>query len=330
VTAIGVAFLTGLFFGISPFNHNWILPTYALVALCFVRTNDKWSVDHHLKKWRGLPTEPKGELADTGLARKVFLVLTVGFYFAAGMTKMFVSGPRWADGHTIEYFAAERQALIPLGKFLAGNLWLCGLLALGSLTVELGAPAALFSRKARYALIAGWTSLHLGIWLTVGPRYFENILCFALLIDWKAAARGVRERMRSPLRKIASIRVPVAPLALGPRAWRGVAAASLLLPLVAAVAICQLFWWPLSNVYMYSAYFSNPRDIRANHPRAAYHDAVDAQAIARGFHASRPPKESTEYFAFLTRLRLVREGSDPLYLTAPPGVPERKRWILGS
>jgi len=329
-TAIGVTFLNGLFFGITPFNHSWILPTFALLALCFVRTNDRWSVDYHLRKWRqGTPQEFKGSLAETGLARKAFLVTAVGFYFAAGMTKMFEAGPRWADGHTIEYFAAERQALVPLGKFLAGNLWLCALLAVGSLTVELGAPAALFSRKARYPLIAGWTSLHLGIWLTVGPRYFENILCFALLIDWGAARRGVRERVRlRRLLKIPSPRPPDAPPIAYRRAWRGVAAAGLLLPLVAAVALGQLFWWPLTHVYMYSPYFSNSHEIRANHPRGNYHNAAAAQRIAREFLETRAPNETTEYFAFLTQLRLVGEGSEPLYLSSAPGIPTRKQWIL--
>lgn len=84
-TALGVTFLHGMFLGSNALNHNWFLPTYALIALCFTRTTDPWSVDYHLQKWwTGRPPGPEGSPADTGLARKAVLLLAVGFYFAAG------------------------------------------------------------------------------------------------------------------------------------------------------------------------------------------------------------------------------------------------------
>ncbi len=330
VTAVGVAFLHGMFLGTNALNHNWFLSTYALIALCFARTHDPWSIDYHLKKWRkGSPPKPEGTLADTGLARKAVLVLAVGFYFAAGMTKLSVAGLAWADGHTIAYFAAERGQEYPLGKLLAENLWLCTVLAVATLTLELGAPAALFSRKARYALIFGWTFMHLGIRLSMGPRYWPNILCFALLIDWGAVGRAVRERVRIP--SLANRLEPRAPISLPEaegRRFGGVAAASLLLPLVLAVAFFQVFWWPLTSVYMYCSYFSLPHQIRADHPRADYHDAAAAQRIARGYLESRPPIEATEYFAFLAELRLRGEKSQAFYFEEVPGLPSWKQWVL--
>jgi hypothetical protein len=330
LTAVGVAFLHGMFLGPNAFNHNWFLPTYALIALCFTRTTDRWSVDYHLKKWwTGTPPAPEGALADTGLARKALMVLVVGFYFSAGMSKLSVAGLAWADGHTIAYFALERGATRPLGRLLAENLWLSSLLAMGALTLELGAPAALFSRRARYALIAGWTGMHIGIRLSMGPRYWENILCFALLIDWGAAIRAVRERGKLP--NLGSDTAPSAAIALrdtGGRTTRGVAFASLLLPLVAMVACLKLFWWPLTNVYMYCSYFSLPDHVRADHPRADYHDPAAAQRIARSFLKSGRPIEATEYLAFLAGLRLAGGEAEPFTFNEVPGISSHKQWIL--
>jgi hypothetical protein len=44
-TAVGAVFLHGMFLGSNAFNHNWFLSSYALIAMCFVRTRDPWSVD---------------------------------------------------------------------------------------------------------------------------------------------------------------------------------------------------------------------------------------------------------------------------------------------
>jgi hypothetical protein len=325
VTAAGAAFLHGMFLSPNALNHNWFVAIYALIALCFTRTTDGWSVDYHLKKWwTGSPPTPDGRLADTGLARKAFLVMVVGFYFSAGMSKLAMSGLAWADGHTIAYFAMERTGgMRSLAKVLADNLWLCQLLAIGTLTLELGAPAALFSRKARYALMLGWACMHIGIRYAMGPRYWENILCFALLIDWGAAARTVRERLGLPV--FAGER-PAVP---GRRAVIGVSAASLLLPLMLTVATFRVFWWPLTNVYMYCSYFSHAHDLRSGRPTADFHEAASAQDIARGYRESRPPIEATEHFSFLAGLRLTAAGKEPLYLESEvPGVAWHKQWIL--
>jgi hypothetical protein len=330
ITASGVSFLHGMFLGPNALNHNWFLATYTLIALCFARTNDPWSIDYHLKKWwKGSPPRAEGTLADSGLARKIVLVLAVGFYSAAAITKLAVAGPTWADGHTIAYFAAERGQPYALGRLLAENLWLCTVLAGSTLLLELGAPAALFSRKALYALVLGWTCMHIGIRWSMGPRYWPNILCLALVIDWGAVGRELRGRVRMP--DFLSDRGRQAPIALhyaGRRGVRAVAAASLLFPLFLAVALFQVFWWPLSSVYMYSSYFSRPRQIRADHPTADYHHAADVQRIARGYLESRPRMEGTEYIAFLAQLRLAGGRSEALYLEKAPGVATWKQWVV--
>ena len=62
---------------------------YAFFALCFTRTNDRWSIDYYVNRWRGKQADrAKSEsILDTGIARKLVLVSVAGFYFAAGYAK---------------------------------------------------------------------------------------------------------------------------------------------------------------------------------------------------------------------------------------------------
>lgn len=336
VTAIGFVFLHGMYLGSNSLNHYWFLSMYAVVALCFTRTNDQWSVDYYIKEWRGTLRESRPTLADTGLARKVFLVLTVGFYFGAGISKLFTAGPIWANGHLIAYFATV-QHVGPISTFVAENYWLCNILGGLSFFLEVGAPLALIGKKTRMLFILGWTGMHLGIWLSVGPKYWGNILCFCLLIDWGGLARSVKAQfprlMRVPWRMVEQLTLPSAlskkiEEISAQRASVGAMVGTFLLVLVSTVSLGQVFWWPLTNVYMYCSYFSFPHDIRADYPTQDYQEVVSAQAIARSYWETMPPIEATEYFSFLFRLRFAGDDTEPLEFSTVPGVSSRKQWIL--
>ena len=70
VCAAGFVFLHGVFLASNALNHYYFLPMYTLVALCFSRTNDRWSIDYHLHRWRGTQTDrEKGfSVSETGFA----------------------------------------------------------------------------------------------------------------------------------------------------------------------------------------------------------------------------------------------------------------------
>jgi hypothetical protein len=329
VTACGATFLHGMFLGSNALNHNWFFPVHALILICFARSNDRWSVDYHLMKHRrgGPPSTQSSSVADTGLARKAVLVAAVGFYFAAGITKLMVAGPQWADGHTVAYFAAERGVVTPLGSLVASHLGLCAAFATASMVLEVGAFVALLSKRLRGLMLAGWTAMHLGIWLTMAPDYWENIVCFSLLIDWRGVI-GKFPRPASLARPTADVRAVNASHATAQSHKRAALGASLLLTLFGAVALCQIFWWPLTHVYMYSSYFSMPRNVRADHPADAFERADAVQALARGYLEEQPPIEATQYMCFRTRLRLTGPGLESHYVRTPPGTASWKQWVL--
>jgi len=338
LTAAGIVTLHGLFLGTNSLNHNWFLPMYAVVALCFARTNDRWSIDHYVNKWsgRGFAGEPaRATLADTGFARKLILVMASLFYFSAGFTKLVTSGLTWADGHAIAYVAEQRRGSYPLAGFVADNPEVSAILSILTLIFELGAITMLVSRRARWVIIPGLMAMHAGIRLSVGPAYWENILVLSLLLDWRAPGEWLGARVRvldGWLQRAAGAIGGVLPRASGgswPRGARvGAAGGTAVLLLFGAAALFQVFWWPLTNVYMYSSYSSIPRDIRANHPRAAYERVESAQSIARSFVESPPSMVAIEYFVYRIRLRLASSCSEPLYLTENLGVSRWKQWVL--
>lgn len=344
VTAIGVFFLHGMFLGSNAFNHNWFLPMYAFITLCFARSNDAWSVDYHLSKInrRTRKNHQNPTIADTGFARQLFLVCAVGFYFAAGLSKLHTAGLAWGNGHLIQYFA-ESHNVQPLGSLLANNLWLSRISAIIALCLELGSIAALFSRKARFVLVLGWLSLHVGIKYSLGPRYIQNIICLALLVDWQATAATAKQWLIAGKRKLRSKRFSL-PLRRtrsksNPPIYRenrnisgtlaGVIGGTCLIFLMASVAFGQIFWWPFTTVYMYSSNFSGYQDIRADRPRREYYSVPSVQKIAREFLDSPPSIEATEYLAFRVCLRLAGDRQQPFYIFDNSiGVPELKQWIL--
>lgn len=342
ITAIGVFFLHGFFLGSNAFNHAWFLTMYAFIALCFARTNDRWSVDYYLKKYfrkkiRYKQHPPKKiALADTGFARQLFLVFAIGFYFAAGVSKLHNAGLAWTNGHLIQYFA-EMYNEPPLGSILANSLFLSQLSAVISLLFEVGAIAALFSRQARFFLVLGWIGMHIGIRFSLGPRYIQNIICLTLLIDWRSIAIAIRQWLSSKLQSSRAKRLAQKPLHRSKQqvigTIPGIVGGTCIIVLMIWVGLGQIFWWPLTTVYMYSSNYSNLQDIRADYPRIDYYNPAKLQKIAREFRASPPTIEATQYLVFRVCLRLTGGEDRSLYLfdateSYSTGVSQWKQFIL--
>lgn len=345
-TALGFAFVHGMFMGSNTLNHGWYLPMYALIALCFARTNDCWSLDYYLsklwrKKGRVIP-ERNVTLADTGFARKLFLIITAGFYFASGAAKLLTSGSAWHDGHTLQYFSQIKLAKeMPLTPFLADNLWLCDISSSATLILELGVIAALFSSKARHIIILGLVLMHLGIYYTFKIPYFTNVVCLALLINWGGIVKTIEALINRFLKMFklkltlpryqqsTYLKKPIDRLYQSANTLLGVVGGTILMFLMLTVAIWQIVWWPFTNVYMFSTYFSLPLDIRANYPRVDYYKPATAQNIAKELLDSNShTRETAEYFFNRIALRLTGENKKPMYLYNDLGVYNWKQYVL--
>ncbi len=325
VTAVGALFLQGMFLGSNALNHYYFLPVYTLAALCVARPSvDHWSIDWWVRHWRGRQ-QPTGGLGATGVARKLVLVAAVGFYFAAGFAKLFHSGLAWADGQTVQYFSQLRSGQYPLADYFVDYLWLAKIGSVVTLFLEVGAPLALFSRGFRHLWLLGLLGMHMAIRYGMGPAYWPNVVCLLLVVDWNWLKQTL-------LAWYSKTRRAGAPNEVAAHSKSTILAGRLLgstaLVIAFGTAVFGIFWWPLTNVYMYCSYFSIEQDIRAGHPRLDYFRAPEVQSIARQIHEAKPPREVAEYLCFQAAVRLTNNETEPLYLFDSVGTASWKQWVL--
>jgi len=317
IAALGACFLHGMYFSTGSYNHYWFLPIYAMFALSLARCRDRWTVDTYL--WK--PSRP-APLGESGLPRKLILAAAVGFYFSAGVSKLWATGLPWADGQTVQYFGLTRGDRYPLAPVLAGSALLSRFLSIGSLTLEVAAPLALLSRWTRHLFVLGWIGMHVGIRYGMGPAYWPNVVVLTMLIDWRvifARVRACLGRTWAP-----SDRKPA------PGGERTAAVlGTLVLAATALPGVLRYTWWPFTNVYMYCGYFSIDRNIRAGHPRDMYAEPAGAAQIAREATAAGANREATEYLQYRVGLWLVDDDSGQrLLLRDGLGVNDWKQFVL--
>jgi hypothetical protein len=242
--------LYGVIQGAVGVTHRWHLPIYALCALCVARADDGFSLDEWLAdRVPGYPRQTGPALFHTGFARKLVLLFAVATLFSGFAAKLIESGFVWADGHTLQFDIARSHARWDwLANQITGHLWLAQLLGIATLLIEGLSPLALFSRRARHALIPCALGFHVGIMLVMSPRYFPQMWCYVLLVDWGAAGSWLRDRRWK--RSGSQLEAALSPRASGAAQLLGSAIALGLL----SVALVRIEFWPLTHIPMYSAY----------------------------------------------------------------------------
>ena len=106
-----------------------------------------------------------------GWPLRLAALVLVTTYVVSGLAKLRLTGWAWADGDVLRHLVAHdnlRKAVLgdvhsPLGTWLVGHGWVFTPLALGTLVVELGAPAALLGGRWRTAWMAAAWSFHVGV-----------------------------------------------------------------------------------------------------------------------------------------------------------------------
>jgi hypothetical protein len=126
------------------------------------------------------------------------VVLVVGAYFLTGFQKLVASGPAWVlsdNLRNVMYRAAAsgRGAWPSLALAIADRPLLAHLVALATITVELGAVTIFIWPRVRPWYLAATATLHVGVYLTHGLDYFAWIATAAIvLVDWSAVVTRFR------------------------------------------------------------------------------------------------------------------------------------------
>lgn len=327
LTGVLVALLHGISRGALGIDHRWYLATYALLLLCFAASDGRWSVDGWLaRRLRWWPdfTGSRSPVLRSGFARKLVLLAAVHTLFSAGVAKLMEGGIAWADGVPIRNYIgstldAMEQLGLPRGRwpaladFVWSRPWICHVLAVATLILELGSPLLLFVPRLRAPMLLAATAFHLGIWFTMIPSYWVQIWCYTLLVDW-GALRGRGSGARAA--------PPTAPPPAPPRAWPALVGGSLTAALV-VVAFARVESWPFTHVPMYSSYLGDDRV--SDVPRSDFRSREAFARVARRCAGGNCPWAAMIPTLENTRV-LVRIHGETHDVTARLGVPQLQQW----
>ena len=189
-TAFAVTFLSGLYlFGMRQ-SFGFVEPAEGHFFIMFgifamSRCGDAFSIDSLVRRLRGRTDQVSEEAARGTYSWPVRLMqlVFVSVFFAGGIAKLRLGG--------LEWFLSDNLALTvqvidlgPLSHWLAGNVLLSQVLAVGALALELLSPLALFSRRAQTVILPGLFFMQVGFAVTMRATFRTFFLTYAFWIPW--------------------------------------------------------------------------------------------------------------------------------------------------
>lgn len=206
-TAVAFAlgfYLLGLPHNFGKIHHSTGMVVLILGILAAARSGDGWSCDRllrsvrrdkeqHLHRASGLDAEY------TWPVRLVWVVIALAL-FAAGVSKMRASGLSWITTENMELTLIAHQythrPATSWGLWVAAHHWLSRALAAGSVVLELSAPVALVSRRARLVIIPGLLGMQLGIWAVLGVSFASFMTAYVFWVPWDEIGHWIALRLR--------------------------------------------------------------------------------------------------------------------------------------
>lgn len=263
----GLVLLWAVTSGCIGTNHRWYFPVYTLVACAFAGpafahelSLDAWLAERYPGYWLAPASPLQAPLAWSGFARKLIVVTGAALLFLGGVSKLRNAGLRWLDGKTLAFYVSGDSGAWPwLKRRIHGSPALAAALSVATVALELGCVLVLVVPELRLATAIAAVGLHLGIWLTMAPRYFPSLPCYALWVAWPWEAQAGPPTAPSGALVAASL------LATAFWAWA-----------LFTVIVQRREGWPLSCVPMYSFYRS-----AGEHSHAHLRDLAQAEQVAR-------------------------------------------------
>ena len=207
-------YLLGLPHNFGKIHHSSAIVVLVLGILALSRSGDAWSLDRLILRSRLAPRGDRGSSEPVGAEytwpiRLIWVTMAMAL-FSAGLSKMRASGLAWILSDNMAAILISHQythrPLADWGLLVAGFPWLARMAAGGSVIMELSAPVALMSRRARAIVIPALLSMQLGIWIVLGVSFASFMTVYVFWVPWDrvAALLGRLSRGRVPVPSTAS------------------------------------------------------------------------------------------------------------------------------
>jgi hypothetical protein len=148
------------------------------------------------------PASPSGEYR---WPIRLAWCLMATLLFAAGATKLLVSGTSWVFSDNFSILLAQRHyggttPMVDWGLAIAASPWLAKLMAAQAIGVELLFPLALFDRRARLIFPAAMFLMQLGIGVLMNVWFGPFMYSYVFWVPWSAllARFGAASPSREP------------------------------------------------------------------------------------------------------------------------------------
>lgn len=163
------------------FEH---LFTLHLLILAMAPSADAWAV-----RRRSTPTPSLEPSVRYGWPIRLLALTTATTYVLSGIAKLRLTGFAWFDPDTLSAhigYSTTRMETIggrtpPLARAVLARPWLIAPMAVAALLVELGAPLALVSHRARNVWVGAALAFHAGTAMTMLVFFGYRGLGFAML-----------------------------------------------------------------------------------------------------------------------------------------------------
>ena len=163
--------------------HSENIAVFVLLVLSISPAIDRWGLSAwwaNRRQWK--PHPGRGDLIHQWPYQTIKALLVIA-YFGAGWCKVVEVGFLWADGYSMQGFLLEKFLLHDnsIGLWLAHYYWLCLILGILTLILELTFPIILFYPRLSWIYLTMGFSLHLGIYFAMSISFFKVFVTVYLI-----------------------------------------------------------------------------------------------------------------------------------------------------
>lgn len=169
-------------------NHGYTLPLILMGIFALSNSGAAWSIDNLIRKRFSLKPQP-AKSGQYNWPMKMMAVTFALVFFGAGYSKLYRSGLPWifSDNFSNLLLMHHYYKTPPLdwGLWIAKHHWMCVLMALAAIVLELGAPLGLINKYLKAFIFGGLLLMQIGIWLLIGVKFSTYFYCYPLLLPWQ-------------------------------------------------------------------------------------------------------------------------------------------------
>jgi hypothetical protein len=205
VFTLGNLIIVALNYSFGEFHHPDALMMFTLIALTLSPSGRVLSIDSWIRHKRFGSLTENGWFSSILDVKSIFAYWPLKLvqclyglvYLSSAVAKMHNAGLDWMNGYTLRYNLLDSgvRPVYPLGLWLGGQQGLSIILSWMTVLFEGTFWLAVIFPRLAWLYIPAGIGIHLGIFLTMGPDFFEFIVLYIVFIPWASVFKFVQGRL---------------------------------------------------------------------------------------------------------------------------------------